>query len=115
MTLGLKRILPNDYDVIRGAGGDRGSKKQIFRARRQDRSDRADYAPQMQRINTDSRELCLSLVTAIVEQIAAAEATSSDHRFEIEARLLTQLMQDLPQQIEMAEQAARMITEEGIA
>jgi hypothetical protein len=65
---------------------------------------------------TDPCELCLSLVTSIVEQVAAAAAASSgEHRFEIEARLLRQLMQDLPRQIEMAEQAARMITEEESA
>ena len=53
---------------------------------------------------------------AIVEQIAAAAAaTSGEHRFEIEARLLRQLMQDLPRQIEAAEQCARMITEEDSA
>jgi hypothetical protein len=67
----------------------------------------------MQSITTDSGELCLSLVTAIVEQVAAAAAASSgEHRFEIEARLMRQLMQDLPRQIEAAEQCARMITEE---
>ena len=50
---------------------------------------------------------------AIVEQVAAAAAASSrEHRFEIEARLLKQLMEDLPRQIEAAEQAARMVTEE---
>ena len=66
----------------------------------------------MQRIITDSYDLCLSLVTAIVEQIAAAAASSGEDRFEIEARLLRELMQNLPRQIEAAEQAARMITEE---
>ena len=67
----------------------------------------------MQRIITDSYDLCLSLVTAIVEQIAAAAAASGgEDRFEIEAQLLRELMQNLPRQIEAAEQAARMITEE---
>ena len=66
----------------------------------------------MQSITTDSCELCFSLVMAIVEQIAAAAASSGEDRFEIEARLLRELMQNLPRQIEAAEQAARMITEE---
>jgi hypothetical protein len=66
----------------------------------------------MKRITTDPYELCLSLVTAIVEQVAAAAAPSSgERRFEIEARLLRQLMQDLPRQIETAEMATRMMTE----
>jgi hypothetical protein len=69
----------------------------------------------MPRIITDSCELCLCLVTAIVEEIAAAAASSGEDRFEIEARLLRHLMQDLPRQIKAAEQAARMITEEGSA
>jgi hypothetical protein len=68
----------------------------------------------MQHIIADTCELCLSLVTAIVEEVAdAAAASSGEDRFEVEARLLRRLMQDLPRQIEAAEQAARMITEEG--
>ena len=64
----------------------------------------------MQRIIMDPCELCLSLVTAIVEQVAvAAAASSGEHPFEIEARLLRQLMQDLPRQIEAAEGAARTV------
>jgi hypothetical protein len=52
----------------------------------------------------------------MVEQVAAAAAASSrEHRFEIEARLLKQLMEDLPRQMEAAEQAVRMITEEDSA
>ena len=68
----------------------------------------------MQRITADTCELCLRLVSAIVEQVAdAAAASSGEDRFEIEAQLLRRLMQDLPRQIKAAEQAARMITEEG--
>jgi hypothetical protein len=53
-------------------------------------------------------------VTAIVEQVADATAASSgEDRFEIEARLLRRLMQDLPRQIEAAEEAARMRTGNG--
>jgi hypothetical protein len=44
----------------------------------------------MQRIIADTRELCLSLVTAIMEQVAdAAAASTGEDRFEIEARPLT--------------------------
>ena len=68
----------------------------------------------MQRTTADTCELCLRLVTAIVEQIAAAAASSGEHRFEIEARLLRQLMQDLPRQIEAAEEAARRTIEDGL-
>jgi hypothetical protein len=53
-------------------------------------------AIQMQPIIGDTFELCLRLVTAIVEQVAdAAAASSGQDRFEIEAQLLRQLMQDL--------------------
>jgi hypothetical protein len=63
---------------------------------------------------TDPSELCLSLVVAIVEQVAdAAAASTGEHLFEIEALLLTRLMQDLPQQIEAAKAAAKMRTENG--
>jgi hypothetical protein len=65
-------------------------------------------------LETTDEELCLSLVTAIVEQVAvAAAARSGEHPFEIEARLLRQLMQNLPRQIEAAEGAARMTVEDG--
>jgi hypothetical protein len=68
----------------------------------------------MQRIIADTCELCLSLVTAIVEQVAdAAAASSGEDRFEVEARLLRRLMQDLPRRIEAAEQAAWRTTEDG--
>jgi len=68
----------------------------------------------MQRVITDPFELCLSLVAAIVEQVAdAAAASTGENRFEIEARLLRQLMQDLPRQIEAAEGAARTRIEDG--
>jgi hypothetical protein len=44
----------------------------------------------MQRIIADTRELRLSLVTAIMEQVAdAAAASTGEDRFEIEARPLT--------------------------
>ena len=68
----------------------------------------------MQSITTDSCELCLSLVMAIVEQIAAAAASSGEDRFEIEAQLLRRLMQDLPWQIKAAEEAARRTIEDGL-
>jgi hypothetical protein len=62
----------------------------------------------MQRTTADTCELCLRLVTAIVEHVAdAAAASSGEDRFEIEAQLLRQLMQDLPRQIKAAEEAAR--------
>ena len=68
----------------------------------------------MQRIITDPCEFCLSIVTSIVEHIAdAAAASSGEHRFEIEAQLLRQLMHELPRQIEVAEQAARMTIGDG--
>jgi hypothetical protein len=55
-------------------------------------------------------------VTAIVEQLADAAAPSSgEHRFEMEARLLRQLMRDLPRYIDAAEDAAKMIPEEDSA
>ena len=58
--------------------------------------------------------LCLSLVVAIVGQVAdAAAASTGEHVFEIEARLLRRLMQDLPRQIEVAEAAARTRAENG--
>ena len=63
----------------------------------------------MQRTTTDTCELCLRLVTAIVEHVAdAAAASSGEDRFEIEALLLRRLMQDLRKPIEAAEEAARM-------
>ena len=67
----------------------------------------------MQRVITDPFELCLNLAAAIVEQVAdAAAASTGENRFEIEARLLRQLMQDLPRQIEAAEGAAKMRIED---
>jgi len=70
----------------------------------------------MQRITTNPYELCVCLVTAIVEQLAEAAAPSNGvHRFDMEARLLRQLMQDLPQHIATAEEAAKMIPEEDSA
>ena len=70
----------------------------------------------MRSITTDPYELCVSLVTAIVEQLAdAAQPSSGERRFEMEARLLRQLMCDLPRHIEAAEEAAKMIPEEDSA
>jgi hypothetical protein len=63
----------------------------------------------MQRITIDPFDLYLTLVAAIVDQVADAAATSTgENRFKIEAMLLRQLMQNLPRQIETAEEAARM-------
>jgi hypothetical protein len=43
----------------------------------------------MPRTTADTCELCLRLVTAIIEQVAdAAAASSGEDRFEIEAQLL---------------------------
>ena len=68
----------------------------------------------MQRTTTDTCELCLRLVTAIVEHVAdAAAAGSGEDRFEIEAQLLRRLMQDLPRQINAAEEAVRRTIEDG--
>jgi hypothetical protein len=62
----------------------------------------------MQRTTADTCELCLRLVSAIVEQVAdAAAASSGEHLFKIETRLLRRLMQDLPRQIKAAQEAAR--------
>ena len=69
----------------------------------------------MQRIIADTCELCIRLVTAIVEQVAdAAAASSGEDRFEIEAQLLRRLMQDLPRQINAAEEAARRTIKDGL-
>jgi hypothetical protein len=68
----------------------------------------------MQGIITDPFDLCLGLVVAIVEHVADAAAVSTgENRFEIEARLLRRLMQDLPKPIEAAEEAARMRIGDG--
>ena len=69
----------------------------------------------MQRTTADTCELCLRLVTAIVEHVADdAAASSGEDRFEIEAQLLRRLMQDLPRQIKAAEEAARRTIEDGL-
>jgi hypothetical protein len=69
----------------------------------------------MQPIIGDTFELCLRLVTAIVEQVAdAAAASSGQDRFEIEAQLLRQLMQDLPRQIKAADEAVRRTVEDRL-
>jgi hypothetical protein len=62
--------------------------------------------------SVDPYQLCVGLVIAIVEHLADATASSSGvDRFEIEAQLLRQLMQDLPGQLLAAEEAAKMILE----
>jgi hypothetical protein len=69
----------------------------------------------MQRIINDPFDLYLSLVAAIVDQVAdAAAGSTGENRFEIEAQLLRRLMQDLPRQIKAAEEAARTTIEDGL-
>jgi hypothetical protein len=66
----------------------------------------------MQRIITDTSELCLSLVTAIVEQVAnAAAANSGENMFTVEAWLLQYLYDNLPEMIHAAEEAAQAETD----
>jgi hypothetical protein len=60
-------------------------------------------------ISADASELCLNLA-AVAE---AAAASTGENLFEIEARLLRRLMEDLPRRIEVAEAAAGMRTEKG--
>ena len=67
----------------------------------------------MQRIIIDTCEHCLSLVTAIVEQVAdAAAASSGENMFTVEAWLLQYLLDNLPEMIDAAKQAAQAEAED---
>ena len=75
--------------------------------------DCADYANHMQRIIIDTCEHCLSLVTTIVEQVAdAAAASSGENMFTVDAWLLQYLLDNLPEMIDAAKQAAQAEAED---